>query len=1405
MDETNNNYRARARRIGIILFLFAAFVASPAFAIVTFRSASSASAVSNQTTRFYMENNAPDVTIATPRGAWDNTGSVLQRRLSRTKAGALTSRGIAETSTANDFDVLILKFVSEPITSAQTINGTLNWVVGASESATGMNANWHVHAYVTQGDTDNVRGTLVTNYTEAAGTNEWPTTAVGDAPTGAVTVTPVAISAGDRVVIEAGYVARNTVNTSFTGTLWYGGTNATDLAAGGDETTLPGWWEFSQDLFNASPLTIPKPTGTVAADVMIASVTVNPSTVTITPPGGWALINEVVQGTATSSRLATYYRVAGTGEPASYTWTFSGGTHAGAVGGIMSFVGVDNATPIDAQAGGPTASNTTHVAPSVTTTQPNGMLVTIHELASSRTWTAPGTMTEAVDVASLAPSNAAGISMEMNYEQRITAGATGTRTATVGGNADSGGTQSVALRPTPLICFTDDFNRADGAPGPDWVVSSISGTFGSPVIVNNRLRLTNASGAVSTMANLQRLFPGAGNRIEVEFDHFAYGGNGADGIALILSSSSVNPVPGAFGGSLGYAQKSNPGSDCTVVGGCPGFAGGWLGIGIDEFGNFSNPSEGRSGGPGQRADSVSVRGSGSGMAGYAYHTGTNTLAPGIDLAGATPAPGYRYRIILDHQNSVNAFVTVERNTGAGYATIIPSYDAKAQAGQAVVPTGWLLSYTGSTGGSTNIHEVDNLQVCATSQTPLSGIHHFEITPVTTSPNTCQATSVTIVAKDINNATLTGYTGTVNIVTSTNHGDWFGTTNGTLNNGTAYPPGDDNGAATYTFAAADNGSVTLQFRNTHADDMSVIVTDPAVPSTSTTSSSMSFRNSGFLVAPSPVQTPIQVIAGRDQNYTITLTGSTCAPDINYTGAKNMDMWLTRDALDPTGVAPTINSVSLPSTAPAPNPASNNLPSITFTSGVATVTMATTDVGRYVLNVRDDTRLYATAVDLTGASPSITVGPWLRVTVAGNPAGSAATDSVFTSAGSNFSATVTGVRWQAADDLNNDGIPDAGANLADNPATPSFAWPTTLSAVAPYTPVSPGILGALSNGAIAQSGFSGGSASVTTLQYSEVGSFTMQAAAADYLNASGSGVTFSNARGIVGRFTPAYFNVAVTDGCAGPPPFTYSGQPYRVTVTAWNAAATPAITQNFDGTFGFAKNVTISDPSGATNCPLNTCFAGNTVVASNFSSGSGSSFAVTNSLTGPQPPITYTTPVRDSAPLALTSRASYTDVGPVTISSAGHTESPTEIRGGRLLIENANGSELLGLSLPIRVQYFKDNTNGFVTNAADTCTSLAVTSFTLTSANGTVTPPSAVRIKLPTFDSTATLAGSSPSMSLALTAPMGDGYADATALLGSLPWLRYDWDGNGVHDNDPVGRATFGIFRGNPRHIYRRERY
>src|SRR5690606_37909232 len=123
------------------------------------------------------------------------------------------------------------------------------------------------------------------------------------------------------------------------------------------------------------------------------------------------------------------------------------------------------------------------------------------------------------------------------------------------------------------------------------------------------------------------------------------------------------PQPGSFGGSLGYAQQNN---------GDAGFNGGWVGIGLDEYGNFSNPTEGRQGGPGLRRDSVTVRGSGVGGAGYNSIATTGTLATGIDISGTTPGPAHRYRITLDSRQAGISNLTVERDLrdGNGYQVLL---------------------------------------------------------------------------------------------------------------------------------------------------------------------------------------------------------------------------------------------------------------------------------------------------------------------------------------------------------------------------------------------------------------------------------------------------------------------------------------------------------------------------------------------------------------------------------------------------------------------------------------------------------------------------------------------------------------------------------------------------------------
>lgn len=306
------------------------------------------------------------------------------------------------------------------------------------------------------------------------------------------------------------------------------------------------------------------------------------------------------------------------------------------------------------------------------------------------------------------------------------------------GTANPGQCPVPSFVPSGVTCYCDNFagsNLTSAIFNSKWTVSSLGPTTFTPAFVNGSLRLTDNNNNEATSATLGAIFPAAGNYISVEFRQYAYNGSGADGIAVTLSDYSVSPNPGAFGGSLGYAQKT----------GIVGFAGGWLGVGFDEYGNYTNPTEGRIDGPGFFPEVVAVRGSyapGSPLysAGYPYLGKSATLSGNFTIdnrSSTTASRGYYYQVIIDARGytSTNktALIQVNRDSSCStdfcasgaYSNLLSPFDAykpgfTPTTAQVDVPANWLLSFTGSTGGSTNIHEISGLRVCAQSIIPPTG-------------------------------------------------------------------------------------------------------------------------------------------------------------------------------------------------------------------------------------------------------------------------------------------------------------------------------------------------------------------------------------------------------------------------------------------------------------------------------------------------------------------------------------------------------------------------------------------------------------------------------------------------------------------------------------------------------------
>jgi MYXO-CTERM domain-containing protein len=230
------------------------------------------------------------------------------------------------------------------------------------------------------------------------------------------------------------------------------------------------------------------------------------------------------------------------------------------------------------------------------------------------------------------------------------------------------------------------------------------------------LRLTGAQSNERAWAYYDVPIP-TDQGIVVVFDLAAWGGIGADGVTAFLFDGSVGgPAAPAFrvggwGGSLGYAQR------CTA----DGMRGAYVGVGFDEYGNFSNSGECRAGGLGGGLfpDSIAIRGGEA--AGFPFLTGTGQLPVNIDCPrGSCPTrPNLlgdglhtiRLAIIPDG-GTFSISVSMRSSPDAPYVEVIPPFTLP-DAPPATLKFGW----TGSTGNSHNVHEIRRLRIYEPANEP----------------------------------------------------------------------------------------------------------------------------------------------------------------------------------------------------------------------------------------------------------------------------------------------------------------------------------------------------------------------------------------------------------------------------------------------------------------------------------------------------------------------------------------------------------------------------------------------------------------------------------------------------------------------------------------------------------------
>ncbi len=708
-------------------------------------------------------------------------------------------------------------------------------------------------------------------------------------------------------------------------------------------------------------------------------------------------------------------------------------------------------------------------------------------------------------------------------------------------------------------------------------------------------------------------------------------------------------------------------------------------------------------------------------------------------------------------------------------------------------------------------------VCNSPTPP--AIDHFNISPASVNASTCLPNTITIIAADSSNNPVANYTSQIDITVSTSHGNWsINSANGTLS---PSPDNDDNGAVSYTFLDADASQIILNLSNTHAESLTITVAD-AVAGVSTTSVPITYSQNVFIITEDPIQ-----IAGRPQAMTIamwtddTAGSGSCGIDANY-NAPNQSLLanIDRSGVLTTATDPSISTVSIPD-----GPATAGLTfNFSLTPGQASFDLDTTDVGQYTLAISDISNNHSSST-ITGTSSLLTVEPFgLAVTsiVAGatvNPGANTPGGAIFTTAGLNFSATVAAVLWDTVDDTDNNGALDAGRVFADNSIAPSYAWDTNLLVSAAGFEPATGAPGTLNNGGILSAEFSLGQVSINDLQYTEVGSFTLQSQALDFLGDTAADILGDNI--IVGRFIPSFFQVLVTDNgvlentCGV---YTYIGEdfsystPPAFTVSAMNALATPTVTQNYRD--GYVK---LNASSITLDLPTDTSVTGSDTALLNVSY-TPAAFLFTPNNNGT---VDYTfgaDTIRygpDSVVLNY-SKESNSEVAPFTgdldpvLTQVSDGEVITaftrafdlignQLRFGRARMSNVHGSELIDLRMPMVVEYLV-SPGVYTINSDDVCTTVATSDLLITD-NLSVPGSSTVTITNPTA-----IAGD---LGVSLTAPGagidGDINVSPELSLSIDKWLRYDWNSTGQFDTDPNAMATFGIFSGNPVNIYLQQIY
>ncbi|EGK02547.1 T9SS type A sorting domain-containing protein [Dysgonomonas gadei] len=348
-------------------------------------------------------------------------------------------------------------------------------------------------------------------------------------------------------------------------------------------------------------------------------------------------------------------------------------------------------------------------------------------------------------------------------------------------------------------------------------------TSGNPDPINQGwLRLTKDDNSQQGYAYINNSFPSTlGAYIEFEYKTWRSKSGSADGICIFLFDADTPTFRiGAFGGSLGYAAS-------TLGGYTPGLAGAYLGVGLDEFGNFASNEEGKDG-PGYRANAITLRGpeapKNSTNPPYRFLTSqTVGNSYGGNIAYATQTSNRptdlqfyrRVRIYIEPEANQYRIRVQWTTTPNGTFTELINYLTED-----VPPAKLKLGFSASTGASVNYHEIRNILITTPGDVLVqksvnmenssqSGELTYTVNVINNSTSTLPGLVLNDVIKDGNgNNIIYGSTFSINSVTFNNDGNAGNTAVG-FTSGTDVTWNKNSLSATMTLAPNSTGTFIIK--------------------------------------------------------------------------------------------------------------------------------------------------------------------------------------------------------------------------------------------------------------------------------------------------------------------------------------------------------------------------------------------------------------------------------------------------------------------------------------------------------------------------------------------------------------------------------------------------------------------